>query len=119
VKTEPRHSHDGMSLSEWISRVPNELPRDAVGLWQIIPALRDSFGLEGPALETAVGATIQALLERGAVPVRCGPKDGPEWIPDDAYDRDWEAVKAKVINDWVRSGLEPTVGDLWFALVVS
>lgn len=119
MEIEPRHSRDGMSLSEWISRVPNELPRDAVGLWQIIPALRDSFGLEGPALEVAVGATIQGLLERGAVPVRCGPVDGPEWIPDDAYALDWQAVKAKVINDWVRSGLEPTVGDLWFALLPS
>ena len=36
---EPTHSFFGTPLSEWISRVPNELPRDAVGLWQVAPVL--------------------------------------------------------------------------------
>lgn len=117
MSIEPRYSYDGMPLKEWIQRVPNELSRDAVGLWQIIPALRASFGLDGQDLEDAVSATIQGLLERGAVPVRCGPKDGPEWLIDDAYGQDWNEVKAKVIADWVRRDVEPDVGDVWFAII--
>lgn len=116
---EPKHPYDGTPLSSWIERVPNELPRDAVGLWQFIPALRESFKLEGKALEAAVAATVQALLERGAVPVRCGPKNGPEWVIDDAYSKDWGEIKAKVVKDWVREDNEPGVDDVWFAIIHS
>lgn len=119
MNLESRNSYDGMPLREWIRRVPNELSRDAVGLWQIIPALRASFGLDGQDLEIAVKAVVHALLERGAVPVRCGPKDGPEWLIDDTYSQDWEEVKTKVIEDWVNRDVEPDVGDVWFAIMRS
>ena len=33
-------------MSEWIKMVANELPDDAVGLWQIVPGGRRDFGLD-------------------------------------------------------------------------
>jgi hypothetical protein len=69
MNTEPKHNIFGVSLSEWIERVPNELPADAVGLWQIIPAGIDSFGLAGAELESFAKRCIFALIKSGAKPV--------------------------------------------------
>lgn len=69
MSTEPAHRYFGTPLSNWIAAVPNELEIDAVDLWQIIPALRLSFSLEGEALERAVRQALAALLVRGARPV--------------------------------------------------
>ena len=38
MKKELRHRIYGTTIEQWISLVPGELPIDAVGLWQIVPA---------------------------------------------------------------------------------
>jgi hypothetical protein len=115
---EEKHSHFGTPLGEWIARVPNELTYDGVGLWQIVPALRQDFGLEGDRLESAVRQTIAGLMDRGAVPVYCGSADGPSWVPSEVTEREPEEVVQFVLDKWVRGvAVEPTVGDLWFAVL--
>src|SRR4051795_6106742 len=66
---EPREWRSGETLSEYIKQVANELPVDAVGMWQIVPGGRHGFGLEGEALTGYVRRCIAELLSRGAVPV--------------------------------------------------
>jgi hypothetical protein len=66
---EPTHWHYGTPMSEWMEQVANELPVDAVGMWQIVPAGRRGFKLEGEALTEYVRRQIGVLLSRGAVPV--------------------------------------------------
>lgn len=39
---EPQHVDYGTPVSEWIALIPGELPRDAVGLWQIVPDGRET-----------------------------------------------------------------------------
>lgn len=56
----------GIPLSEWIERTPNELEMDAVGLWQIVPVGRESFGLEGEALKDFVRRSVIAPRISGA-----------------------------------------------------
>jgi hypothetical protein len=69
MKEEPKHLLYGYPMSEWIKMVANELPIDAVGMWQIVPGGRHGFGLEGDALTDCVRRCIAELLSRGAVPV--------------------------------------------------
>ncbi len=45
--SEPKHGRFGTPMGEWINLV-GELDIDAVGLWQIVPAGREGFGLQGP-----------------------------------------------------------------------
>jgi hypothetical protein len=45
-----RVDYDGTPMSEYIASIPEELPRDAVGLWQIVPAGRNGFRLTGTEL---------------------------------------------------------------------
>ena len=49
--------------------VPNELPIDAVGLWQIMAAGRGGFELSGTELVEFVRLVLLALFEKGAKPV--------------------------------------------------
>jgi hypothetical protein len=82
MSEELRDKRFGTPMSEYIVRVANELPVDAVGLWQIVPGGRRGFGLEDEALTDFVRRCIAELLSRGAVPVMRG--DGvasPSHVP--------------------------------------
>jgi hypothetical protein len=59
-----RHKIYETPVEEWIAAVPNELPIDAVGLWQIVPAGRDGFELSGLELIEFVRLNLLALLEK-------------------------------------------------------
>lgn len=67
---EPGDKYFGIPMGEWIRRVPDELEVDGVGLWQIIPVGRDSFGLSGEPLVEFTQRCILAFLSRGARPGR-------------------------------------------------
>lgn len=122
IETQPRHRSFGTPLDQWIAGIPAELPIDAVGLWQIIPPLRDAFGLDGEALIAATRRVLRALLAAGALPVvgsRTGPGPGPDWRPTDAYGAAPDIIVEGVIASWLASGRDPGLGDLWFALPAS
>lgn len=105
----------GISMSEWIERLPNELDVDAVGLWQIIPVGEDSFGLSGTDLEYFTYQCIMALLRRGAVPVKAA-KDYAGWIAEPTYQGSHEAAAYKIVSDWRDHKLVPDHDGLWFWL---
>jgi hypothetical protein len=110
---EPIDKYFGISMSEWISRIPNELEVDAVGLWQIIPVGIDSFGLSDEALEDFAYRCIVALLQRGAIPVR-SVSGVSGWVPEATYQGSHEEVANKIINDWKSHKLVPDHDGLWF-----
>jgi|HubBroStandDraft_4_1064222.scaffolds.fasta_scaffold28085_2 hypothetical protein len=104
----------GCSAAEWIRRIPNELERDAVGFWQIVPVGRRGFGLEGDELREFVRRSLAAVLERGAVPAAyCNGK----WVPTWKHGKDQKAILESITNEWEDSGRrDPDVDDLWLAL---
>jgi hypothetical protein len=112
---EPTHSIFGTPLSEWLWRVPNELPRDAVGLWQIAPVLEHHFGLSGAALESALRQAVHGLLAAGAMPVEGSDSPG-RWALRSDLAASGEAGVDRVVQYWRELGREPNVGDIWFAL---
>ena len=112
---EPRHSFYDTPLGEWIEKVPNELAIDAVGLWQIIPALRKSFGLAGDALDDAIRTTLRGVLARGARPVKGSLTRPNAWEEVQEYGGRNDIVEA-VIDEWKAMGRDPDVGDVWFIL---
>ena len=115
--TEPRDRYFGNTVSERVAMYPEELPVDAVGLWQIIPFGRDSFGFEGDELTDFARRCITALLERGARPVRGGGNTAYDWILQPQYGSTTEEIVEAVIAEWLASGGgDPDPGDLWFAL---
>lgn len=116
MSSEPVHSFFGTPLSEWIALVPNELEVDAVGLWQIIPPLRKSFGLHGDALERAVRDVLNGLLARGARPVIGSSAQDGSWEKAIRYGSDPATITNSVIAEWRMMKRDPDVGDLWFAL---
>jgi len=112
---EPRDKFYGYTIGEWISKIPNELAADAVGLWQIVSFGRDGFGLSGPALVGYVRKSLFALLASGARP-GVGALDGEHiWITVD-YGNTAENVCDSIIAEWIASGRDPNEGDVWFAL---
>lgn len=115
MSKEPKHKHFGYSISEWISRVPNELPFDAVGLWQLVSVGRDSFDLSGDELYNFVQKGIIALLSAGAVPVRSSSMPDVLWEEQFNYGSDVENIAINVIDEWMRSGVDPDHDGLWFS----
>jgi len=112
---EPTHSIFGTPLSEWLLLVPNELPRDAVGLWQLTPTLEHHFGLSGAALESAVRQAVRGLLAAGAIVVEGGDSRG-QWSARTDLADSGEAGVDRVVQYWRELGREPDPGDIWFAL---
>jgi hypothetical protein len=96
--------------------VPNELPVDAVGLWQVIPALRSSFGLDDAAIEHFARLIIADLLARGARPVVGSAAPGEYWSEVESYGTTLQEIIDGVIGEWRAMGRDPDVGDVWFAL---
>ena len=105
-------NHNGMPIEEWIERVPNELPTDAVGLWQFVRSFRVLFGLTGESLESHVRKCVAKLIERGALPVQGDADRGWSLREDLAGAQSVE----KVIAYWKSRDREPDVGGLWFVL---
>jgi hypothetical protein len=118
MREEPRHRHYGDTLSDYIVQVANELPYDAVGMWQIVPGGRKGFGFEGEALTDYVRRCIAELLSRGAVPVVGGGPDGPhEWIAQPQYGSELAEIIENVVREWLANGgKDEDPGGLWFAL---
>ena len=114
---EPRDKRFGVPMSEYIVQVANELPVDAVGMWQIVPGGRYDFDLEGEALTDFVRRCITELLSRGAVPVIPGADKGYYWIPQPQYGSEPDEVIGNVIRAWLANREEvENPGGLWFAL---
>jgi hypothetical protein len=115
---EPVHEDYGMPMSEWIALVPNELSRDAVGMFQIVPAGRDGFHLDGTELVDFIRRAIHRLLDAGALPVRGGAGTDYEWIFQHKYGTDKSSMTEAIIKEWLAMPDDPLVlcGDgVWFA----
>lgn len=115
MTSQPSHRHFGTPLSDWMAAVPNELEIDAVGLWQIVPALRKAFGLSDVALERAVRDTLNLLLAREALPVVGSSTRNGTWEAVDRYGNDPTAIADAVVAEWQAMARDPDVGDVWFA----
>lgn len=114
---EPRHKYYGHSLSDYILIVADELPVDAVGMWQIVPGGRRGFGLEGEALTDYVRRCIAELLSRGAIPVIGGGGTPYHWIAQKQYGSKAEDIIENVVREWLGNGAkDEDPGGLWFAL---
>ncbi|MBM6595943.1 hypothetical protein [Microvirga pudoricolor] len=115
---EPTNKFYHNTISEHIVAVADELPIDAVGMWQIVPGARRGFDLEGDALTDYVRRCIAELLSRGAVPVIGGGPDGPhDWILQRQYGSRPEEIIDSVIREWLAKGAEiEGPGGLWFCL---
>jgi hypothetical protein len=105
----------GQTLDEWIEKLPGELPVDAVGLWQIVRFARDGFGLSGKELVQCVRRCLFALFARGAQPVTGSLDNVYIWtlVP---YGETREEMANNIVNEWLASGRDPDLGDVWFAL---
>jgi len=116
MNEEPRHRRYGTPLTEYIIQVANELPVDAVGMWQIVPSGRHGFGLEGAALTEYVRRCVVELLSRGAVPVVGGGQSEHEWIVQRQYGSRPEEIAENVLREWLANGAQDEdPGGLWFA----
>jgi hypothetical protein len=113
--SEPKHRLYGTPMSEWINLV-GELDIDAVGLWQIVLAGREGFGLEGSALDDFVRRSLITHFAYGAFPVRHIPGDPNVWTIQTSYGETPEVMADAIINEWIELGRpDPGLGDLWLA----
>ena len=118
MTNEPRHANYNSTISEWIALIPGELPVDAVGLWQIVPAGRDEFGLTGPALADFVRRGILALLDAGAVPVRHEPGSEYDWSRQPQYGTGRDEIANAIMTEWKSMPDDPLAlcgQGVWFA----
>jgi hypothetical protein len=117
MRIDARHKLYGHTIAEHIRTVPDELSVDAVGLWQIVPAGREGFGLNGDELTEFVRLCVLALLERGAKPVVGGGGTQYDWILQPKYGEVNEEIASAIVNEWLASGaVDSDPGGLWFAL---
>lgn len=112
---EPIDKYFGIPLSEWINRIPNELESDAVGLWQIVIAGKDNFGLSGEDLKRFVERGVATLLRNGATPVRASSRSDAFWEKQFFYGENEEDIVKNVILEWINLGRDPDQDDLWFS----
>ncbi|MGO4441632.1 hypothetical protein [Rhizobium sp. RAF56] len=118
MRFDTRHRLYGHTIAEHIKTVAEELPIDAVGLWQIVPAGRYGFDLSGGELAEFVQRCVTALLERGAKPVMGGGGTKYDWILQPQYGETNEEVANAVLREWLDAGARDTdPGGLWFALL--
>lgn len=113
--TQRRHRLYGWTVDEWIAAVPAELARDAIGLWHIVSAGRDGFGLSGPELIDYVHRNLLALFANGAKPVTGDAKKAYHWVRLTNYGDDPGKMADAIIDEWQKSGRDPDYGGVWFA----
>lgn len=117
MSNEPLDKYFGISVSEWINRIPNELEVDAVSLAQIVGFGRDGYGLSGSCLNKFVYDAIMALLKKGAKPVRALNKD--KWVIQDYYGGLNADIAKAVVDEWLscEKNMENNyLWDIWFSI---
>jgi hypothetical protein len=115
---EPQDKDYGTPLSEWLALLPGDLPRDATGLWEIVPAGREGFGFTNSALVDFVRRAIHTLLDAGAIPVRGGKGTDYEWVAQKQYGIGKDEITESIIREWQAMPDDPLVlcGEgVWFA----
>ena len=115
MKKERRDKFYGSTIEGRLAQVPGELVIDAVGLWQVVSFGRQGFNLSGPELVDYMRRHILALLAKGAKPV-VGARDNIHyWVVVD-YGKNPDEIADAIIGEWLGSGREPSLRDVWFAL---
>jgi len=115
MKKNARDRYFGHTIEEDLVLLPEELERDAIGLWHLVAAGRDNFELSGSDLVEYVRRHILNLLEKGAKPV-FGVRDGVHYWRVVDYGNNPDKIAGAIINEWLTSGVDPKPGDVWFAL---
>jgi hypothetical protein len=116
MKEEPRDSVYNRTMSEWIARVPGDLPNDAVSLWHIAAAGQHHFGLTGAELTDYLQRNIVALLDAGAIPVKRGKSTPFDWVALHQYGHE-KAIVPAIISEWEASPKdEDYLFGIWFSL---
>jgi hypothetical protein len=111
------HKFWGTPIDEWIERVPNELPRDAVSLWQIVAEARFGYDLEGDSLNDFIRRCLLGLFASGAMPVKFSQDNVHDWALQTEYLGEPDVMADHIISNWIKGGREtPDESDLWFAL---
>lgn len=110
------HLKTGLTSADWISRSLESAKSDPVGLWQIVKAGRQGFGLDGPDLEDFVRGFIQELIRGGASPIVGDRSTSSGWSKTIKYGTKSEEVVDAIINEWKNDNTDPDVGGVWFAL---
>jgi len=117
LNMQARDKNFGQTVIEYIQTVPGELPVDAVGLWQIVPAGREGFDLKGEDLAQFIRLCVFALLKHGAVPVTGGAGTEYDWLHEHRYGNTMDEIADAVVAEWMVSGApDCDPGGLWFAL---
>jgi hypothetical protein len=109
------HRTYGTPIDETVEAFQNELPIDAVGLWQIVNSLKRGFDLKNPELNKYVQKSVDSLLKAGAVPVFGSSEDRCWHRASDFRGEDNEIIE-QVLTYLQRLDRDPDVGDIWFAL---
>ena len=102
-------------IEETVAAFPNELPIDAVGLWQIVNSLKRGFDLANPELANYVQKSVGGLLKAGAVPV-IGSVEDKCWHRVSEFTGSDDEIIEQIMTYLQRLGRDPDVGDIWFAL---
>jgi hypothetical protein len=116
MSEESRERYSGTPMSQWMEEIANDLARDAVGIWEIVPDGQIGFGLEGKALIDYVRRQIAVLLARGAVPVRSGGGSEHDWIVQLQYGSRPDEILENVMREWLADGARDDDFRVWFAL---
>lgn len=116
MNAEPKDRYYGVTLSEWIKNIPNELEIDAVGFWQLVASGRDSFEFNDTDLLNFLNLAINSLLDKGAKPVRAS--ENGEWIVQNQYGKESGVIASNILKEWSEAGVDPDEDGIWFSIYV-
>jgi hypothetical protein len=111
-----QHLRNGLSDAEWIQRSLGEARSDPVGMWQMVKAGRNGYGLTGQALEDFVRNFIVSMVAGGADPVVGNRLCSSGWSPTRKHGANPADIADSLIGEWRESGIDPDVDGVWFAL---
>ncbi|NDZ15672.1 hypothetical protein [Variovorax sp. WS11] len=109
------HLRAGISDTEWFRRSLFEARTDQVGMWQMVKAGREGFGLSGTVLAAFVRRFIEEMVAGGAEPI-VGDMSAPfGWSRTTKYGIRPLDIAISLVDEWTRSGVDPDVDGVWFA----
>jgi hypothetical protein len=104
------------TIDEWIDRLPAGLDFEPIGMWEIVPAGRRGYGLDGQELVTFVKRAVRRLLDHGCRPVKRDPRGPYYWGIQKQYGETIDEIAENIIDDWLGWGAgDPDHGGLWLA----
>jgi hypothetical protein len=115
-----RYNGTGSLAPDYMLAIAKQSAYETIGMWEIIPAGRQAFGLTGSQLSEFIRQFIFVLITSGWVPVKVDTSVPGhwKWVEQEQYGSAPDVISVAIVDEWKSVGyIDPEWDSEWVKFV--